>query len=116
MARHDFLCTCKKCMVKLNPFSSTDARVFRAGREARQRRTNEAPYTEVGGGETCDACGGSGTCQRCDGTSWFKLRNGTSVRCKACEPRGPKASEADRGKCWPCHGRGKKRPTRHRRD
>ena len=85
-------------------------------RKHNDRRRGEAPYTEVGGGNPCEACDGTGVCNRCDGTSWYKLRNGTSVRCKACEPRGPRASEADRGKCWPCHGSGKERPTRHRRD
>lgn len=83
-------------------------RMDRAAREARRSRTQEAPYVEVGGGETCEACKGTGECQRCEGTSWYKLRNGHSVRCRACE--------ADRGKCRPCRGTGKDRPTRYRRD
>lgn len=89
---------------------------YSTGSGSGSRRREEAPYREVGGGNPCEACKGTGVCQRCEGTSWFTLRSGTKVRCKACEPRGPKASESDRGKCWPCHGRGTERPTRHRRD
>lgn len=72
-------------------------------------------YVDVGGGNSCGDCNGTGVCNECDGTSWKIRPDGVRVRCKKCEPRGPKASPGDRGKCWPCHGRGTERPTRYRR-
>jgi DnaJ-class molecular chaperone len=107
---HGPLCLCKRCKMAMGFLPDTPRR------NQRSERRSEAPYVERGGGNPCEACEGTGVCRRCEGTSWFTLRNGTKVRCKACEPRGPRASEADRGKCWPCHGRGTERPTLHRRD
>lgn len=98
---HGPFCLCGKCK-KAMGFQPS------APRQRSSRQRPEAPYYEVGGGEPCEACNGTGECKRCNGTSWFTLRNGDSVRCRSCE--------VDRGKCKPCRGTGKNRPTRYRRD
>jgi hypothetical protein len=67
-------------------------------------RSRDRDYSSSGSSlPTCDVCSGNGICQKCHGAA------ANSHNCPACRPRGDRASDADWGKCWPCHGKGRKR-------